>query len=1027
MRQRLLSTIGFPGSVAPAPAAAHRINRRSLAWALLAISAVAIAAVLGTMAGTSTRARRAIGPAYHAQAHLSTAASLAISRGLGADLAGYRLARSSGGFLARNARQGLTASFAAHGATISTRGGAHASIALQAIGSGTALHPVGLARPLAHANRAEYQRGAATEWFANGPAGVEQGFTVAAKPAGATNGALTLALGLSGTLTARPGADGGLVLTGAGGKAVLRYGDLSVTDARGRALPAHMTVEHGRVLISVDARGARYPLTVDPLMSVAELYASDGEKEDELGTSVAISGNVVVAGEPLATIAGKVRQGAAYVFTEGAGGWATGTQTAKLLSSNGKAEDTFGGSVAISGKTIVIGAPGVSSGSGVDAGAAYVFTEPEGGWGTPATQDQTAELINSEDVADYSFGTSVGISGETIVVGTPLYRNYVYKGAAHSDRDGAAFVFQEPAGGWSKAANPQTQTTTLTLSEKEAIEAEELDHFGDSIAIDGTADEQTVVVGDSGAKADENYRQGAAFIFNRPAGGWKVEERHPGARLTASDGTHYEYLATAVAISSSGEDIVAGAPEDEVNGKADQGAAYVFERPSGGWEAQSQQTQAATLIASAGAAGNFFGRSVTIEGPTVMVQGDGNGYVYSMPAGGWSGELHQSSELEGYAYSLALTPGYAIVGEIGRKPPKETGHTLQGDVEVIPLGPIVTTGSTGGLSTNSATIEGSVAPNRNAVSKCAFQYGTSTSYGTEVPCAQTVVGTGLSPTIVTAALTGLVPGTTYHYRVVASNGDGTSYGVDATFTTQSSKGGPPPEEKSTGGGSTTTGTTSTSTTSTPSTSTSAPVSVASSPKAVEELLNGCSSSALVLNDVYIQGAHVAIRGSAAKSLVGKKVKILFNEGKSVATATVEANGQYTTTAPLPPAKIRDNLNTRYTAEVGKLRSVHLKLVRRLLLEPPKASGTTVMLIGQLTLPLTKPIAPVVVEQQLECGKTTIAKTFTPSASGRFDITVTVPANAKAAIFRLTSKVAANKHSVTHGFTTFSLPLPVALG
>ena len=85
------------------------------------------------------------------------------------------------------------------------------------------------------------------------------------------------------------------------------------------------------------------------------------------------------------------------------------------------------------------------------------------------------------------------------------------------------------------------------------------------------------------------------------------------------------------------------------------------------------------------------------------------------------------------------------------------------------------------------------------------------------------------------------------------------------------------------------------------------------------------------------------------------------------------------------------------------------------------------LTGQVTLPLTKPIAPVTVEQQLECGKTTVAKTFTPSANGRFDITLAVPANARAAIYRLTSKVAANKHSVKHGFTTFSLPLPVALG
>ena len=81
----------------------------------------------------------------------------------------------------------------------------------------------------------------------------------------------------------------------------------------------------------------------------------------------------------------------------------------------------------------------------------------------------------------------------------------------------------------------------------------------------------------------------------------------------------------------------------------------------------------------------------------------------------------------------------------------------------------------------------------------------------------------------------------------------------------------------------------------------------------------------------------------------------------------------------------------------------------------------------MTLPLTKPIAPVIVEQQLECGKTTIAKRFAPPASGRFDVKVNVPADARAGIFTLKSKVAANTHSLHHGFTTYSLPLPVSLG
>jgi hypothetical protein len=336
---------------------------------------------------------------------------------------------------------------------------------------------------------------------------------------------------------------------------------------------------------------------------------------------------------------------------------------------------------------------------------------------------------------------------------------------------------------------------------------------------------------------------------------------------------------------------------------------------------------------------------------------------------------------------------------------------------IVPVAPSVVTGPSSTVEQSSATVSGTVNPNGSEVTACYFEYGTSTSYESRATCSQTV-GSGEARVAVSVALSGLSPGTTYHYRVVATNKVDPSYGTDETFTT--------PTAQSTGGGPGSSAATSNSTsTSTSSTGTS--VGVATSPKAIAELLNGCSSSPLVLNDVYIQGARVAIRGSAAHGLVGKKVKILFNEGKQVATATVEADGQYTTTAPLPPAKIRDNLNTRYTAEVGKLRSVHLKLVRRLLLEPPKASGTTVTLTGQVTLPLTKPVAPVVVEQQLECGKTTIAKTFTPPASGRFHITVTVPANARAAIFRLTSKVAANKHSVKHGFTTFSLPLPVVLG
>jgi hypothetical protein len=203
--------------------------------------------------------------------------------------------------------------------------------------------------------------------------------------------------------------------------------------------------------------------------------------------------------------------------------------------------------------------------------------------------------------------------------------------------------------------------------------------------------------------------------------------------------------------------------------------------------------------------------------------------------------------------------------------------------------------------------------------------------------------------------------------------------------------------------------------------------VASTPQAIEELLLGCSKRSLVLNDVLISGTHVILNGSAAKSLVGKKVRILFDNKKQVAIATVESDGQFSTTAPLPAARLRRSNSARYMAESGRERSLNLKLTRRLILQSPTFSAGAVTLTGQVVAPLGKPVGAVTVEQQLECGKSSKVLTFTPPATGRFHVTINgIPANAKAGIYRLTTSVLNNSHS-HHTFPTFSLPLPVALG
>jgi hypothetical protein len=334
-------------------------------------------------------------------------------------------------------------------------------------------------------------------------------------------------------------------------------------------------------------------------------------------------------------------------------------------------------------------------------------------------------------------------------------------------------------------------------------------------------------------------------------------------------------------------------------------------------------------------------------------------------------------------------------------------------VEAIQRPPTAVTEAATEVTPTTAIVNAMIDPNNESVTSCVFEYGTTTSYGSTTGCGGIAFhGNGFVPTH--GVLTGLTPGVTYHFRVKAANNTGSSTGGDKSFSTLPAAG---------SGGGTTPGSGGSHTTPTPGTTAPATRSEAAS----EELRLGCSKSQLVLNDAYIHGSRVILLGSAARSLAGKKVTILFNEKKSVATATVQASGDFATTAALPPVKIRDALTTRYSAEIGAVRSLHLKLVRRLLLEPPKASGDTVTLTGRVTKPLTKPIAPIVVEQQLECGRTTIAKQFTPPANGVFHVTLTVPSGTTAAIYTLKSKVAANAHALAKGFKTYSLPLPVAIG
>jgi len=112
-----------------------------------------------------------------------------------------------------------------------------------------------------------------------------------------------------------------------------------------------------------------------------------------------------------------------------------------------------------------------------------------------------------------------------------------------------------------------------------------------------------------------------------------------------------------------------------------------------------------------------------------------------------------------------------------------TSATSTSDQFTYVSAPTVTTNAATSISSTGATLNGSVNAN-NASTAVTFEYGLTTSYGTSVAAAQSPV-TGTSATAVSSAITGLTPNTTYHYRVVGVNAEGTTNGADQSFTVQS--------------------------------------------------------------------------------------------------------------------------------------------------------------------------------------------------------------------------------------------------
>jgi len=291
------------------------------------------------------------------------------------------------------------------------------------------------------------------------------------------------------------------------------------------------------------------------------------------------------------------------VFEQPPAGWSgTLTQDAVLTSSvltqpTGNARPgLFGSSVAISGGTIVVGADGQPVGS-TNAGAAFLFEEPAGGWSGLMTQD--AELTPSDPANDEYFAdAALAVSGSTVVVGAPG-SGAPTGGLGH----GAAYVFEEPAGGWSGS---MTQSAELTAPAG-AGNAE----LGGSVAASGG----TVAVGAPALNVGSNVDQGAVFVYSEPASGWSGV-LSPAAELTASDGTSDDSFGTVAASGST----IAVAGSSRTPGSLNH--VYLFTQPASGWS--GHLTESSELVASNEELPDAFGSGVALSCSTVVVGAPGH-------------------------------------------------------------------------------------------------------------------------------------------------------------------------------------------------------------------------------------------------------------------------------------------------------------------------------------------------------------------------------------------------------------------